>query len=61
MLVIQGEKDHHGTPAQVEAISRQVPTLVETVMVPDCGHAPHKEQEAAVFRVMMAYISRLLG
>ncbi len=61
MLVIQGEDDHYGTPAQVEAISRQVPTLVDAVMVPDCGHAPHKEQEAVVFKVMTAYISRLLG
>jgi pimeloyl-ACP methyl ester carboxylesterase len=61
MLVIQGENDNQGTPAQVEAISRQVTTVVEAVMVPDCGHAPHKEQEAAVFKVMMAYISRLLS
>ena len=61
MLVIQGEKDHHGTPAQVEAISRQVPTLVEAMMIPDCGHAPHKEQEAVVFRAMTDYISGILG
>ncbi len=61
MLVIQGENDNQGTPSQVEAISRQVPTLVEAMMVPDCGHAPHKEQEAVVFKAMMDYIARLLG
>ncbi len=61
MLVIQGENDNQGTPAQVEAISRQVTTLVDAVMLPDCGHAPHKEQEAVVFKAMMDYIARLLG
>jgi pimeloyl-ACP methyl ester carboxylesterase len=60
MLAIQGENDNQGTPAQVEAISRQVTTMVESVILPDCGHAPHKEQEAVVFRAMKAYISRLL-
>ena len=61
MLVIQGENDNQGTPAQVEAISRQVPASVEAMMIPDCGHAPHKEQKTVVFNVMTAFISRLLG
>ena len=61
MLVIQGENDNYGTQAQVEAISRQVPTLVEAVMVPDCGHAPHKEQKTVVLEAMIAYISHVLG
>jgi pimeloyl-ACP methyl ester carboxylesterase len=61
MLVMQGDDDHHGTAAQAEAISRQVPASEEAMMIPDCGHAPHKEQEAVVFNAMRTYISRLLG
>jgi pimeloyl-ACP methyl ester carboxylesterase len=61
MLVIQGEDDQHGSPAQAEAISRQVPASGEAMMIPDCGHAPHKEQEAVVFNAMKTFISGLLG
>jgi pimeloyl-ACP methyl ester carboxylesterase len=43
VLVIQGENDEYGTRRQVEAIAAQVGGRVETLMLPECGHAPHRE------------------
>lgn len=44
VLVIQGEDDHYGTRAQVEAIAGQVAGPAEPVILPGCGHTPHLEQ-----------------
>lgn len=45
-VVIQGEDDPYGSVAQVEAIRRQVKGTVRVLMLPDCGHAPFREQPA---------------
>ena len=44
MLVIQGEADPYGTIAQVDAVTRAVGGPSERLMIPECGHAPHKER-----------------
>jgi pimeloyl-ACP methyl ester carboxylesterase len=44
VLVIQGEDDHYGTAAQVDAIAGQVSGPAERLILPRCGHAPHLEQ-----------------
>ena len=59
MLVIQGEDDEYGTAAQVEAIARQAGAGAEVLMVPQCGHAPHREQEAVTFPAMVRFIMRV--
>ncbi|HEY2029929.1 MAG TPA: alpha/beta hydrolase [Myxococcales bacterium] len=56
ILVIQGENDEYGTLAQVDAIARQAPRA-ETLLLPDCGHAPHKDQPEAT----LAAIARFLN
>ena len=61
MLVIQGEDDHYGTPAQVEAIVRQAGAGAEVLILPECGHTPHKEQKDATFDAMVAFISRIFN
>ena len=43
VLVIQGDADEYGTTRQVDAIAAQVGGRVETVILPGCGHAPHRE------------------
>ncbi len=42
-LVVQGSADEYGTLAQVEAIAVQLGGRYEIVIVPDAGHAPHRE------------------
>jgi pimeloyl-ACP methyl ester carboxylesterase len=61
MLVIQGENDEYGTPAQVEAITRQAGAGAEVIMVPNCGHTPHREQEATTFQAMTRFISHVFN
>ena len=58
VLVIVGEDDQYGTPAQVAAIARGVHGPVEQLLLPGVGHAPHLERPdettAAVVRFVTA-------
>jgi len=56
VLVIQGEDDPYGTRAQVDAIARQVSGRVETLMLPKCGHAPHRDQPEATESAIVAFV-----
>jgi len=60
MLVIQGEDDKYGTPAQAECIVRQTGGDADMLMLPRCGHCPHKEQETATLEAMKRFILRVL-
>lgn len=55
-LVLQGEDDEYGTPAQVTAIARGVSGPVETALIPGCAHVPHHQAREDV----TARIERLL-
>ncbi|MDM8522955.1 alpha/beta hydrolase [Desulfococcaceae bacterium HSG8] len=59
MLVIQGEDDEYGTRAQPEAIVSQAGAGAELVMLPDCGHSPHRHQETATLEAMSCFISQV--
>jgi len=59
MLVIQGDNDEYGTFAQVEAIARQAGAGAEVLMMPDCGHTPHREQEAITLHAMARFITQV--
>jgi pimeloyl-ACP methyl ester carboxylesterase len=54
-LVIQGEQDEYGTLRQVAAIVRQVAGSVETLILPDCGHAPHRDQPQRVIAAVAEF------
>ena len=43
VLVIQGEEDEYGTARQWEAIQARIPRA-EVLLLPNCGHAPHRDQ-----------------
>lgn len=55
-LVIQGEDDEYGTTAQVDAIRRQLGAPCQTLLLPECGHAPHRDQPARVLAAMSDFI-----
>jgi pimeloyl-ACP methyl ester carboxylesterase len=61
MLAIQGENDEYGTSAQVDSIVRQAGSETEVFMLPDCGHSPHKDQEAATLKAMTDFIIDLFN
>lgn len=60
VLVVQGEDDEYGSWAHVEAIERQSGAPIQTLAVPDCGHAPHVEQRDVVLRTMADFVRRVL-
>jgi pimeloyl-ACP methyl ester carboxylesterase len=56
VLLIQGEQDDFGTLRQLEAIERQVQGPVQRLVLPDCGHSPHRDQRDLVLNVMTAFL-----
>ncbi len=61
VLVIQGEDDEYGTLRQVEAIREGVRGPVSTLVLPRCGHSPHRDHPDAVLSAMSEFVGRLLG
>jgi len=59
LLVIQGTEDEYGTTAQMEAITLQVSGPAKPLLIPNCGHTPHREARDATLREMKEFISAL--
>jgi pimeloyl-ACP methyl ester carboxylesterase len=58
ILLIQGEDDEYGTTAQLDAIKAGTRS-VETVMLPDCRHSPHRDQPEMVLDRIEGFIAGL--
>ncbi len=58
VLCIQGEQDQYGTIAQVQAIQASVPAT-EILMLPDCKHAPHRDQSALTLEAIAEFLDKL--
>ena len=56
-LVLQGRDDEYGTLAQVEAIAAALPQ-VETAVLNDCGHAPHRDAREQVLALSGSFVRR---
>ncbi len=61
LLVLQGRQDQYGTERQVATIVGKSSGQTRSVIVEDCGHAPHQEQPEKVLQVFAAYIGRLVN
>lgn len=59
VLLIQGEADEYGSAAQLAAIDRQTAGSCETLLLPDCGHAPHKDQRDDVLDAIARFVGDL--
>jgi pimeloyl-ACP methyl ester carboxylesterase len=57
-LVLQGEDDPYGTRAQVDAIARGA-SQVTPVLIPHCGHAPHRDAPEEVIARTRAFLASL--
>jgi pimeloyl-ACP methyl ester carboxylesterase len=57
-LVVQGEDDEYGTLAQVKAIKRRLPGA-QTLVLPNCGHSPHRDQPATTLAAISNFVSGL--
>ena len=61
ILAILGEDDEYSTPAQVEYVRRlaiHVPTFA-SLLLEECGHAPHRDQPAAVVAAVGKLVAAL--
>ncbi len=57
VLAIQGDDDEYGTIAQVEAVRAGVPAGARTLLLPDCGHSPHRDQPEQVLRAIAGFLA----
>ncbi len=60
VLVLQGLDDPYGTTKQVDAIAHHSGAPVAVELLPECGHAPHREQRDETLAVMSGFIRGLL-
>lgn len=59
ILVIQGEGDQYGTMRQLDAIAGMADGPVETMMLPECGHSPHRDRPDDVLAAMTRFVRNL--
>lgn len=55
-LVLQGREDEYGTQAQVDAVLRGVGAAAEAIIIPDCGHSPHRDQPGAMLDAIERFL-----
>jgi pimeloyl-ACP methyl ester carboxylesterase len=61
VLVIQGEDDRYGTLAQVDAVCAKVSGPAERLVLPRCGHAPHRDRPEETLAAAADFIRRARG
>jgi len=59
ILAVQGADDEYGTLAQVDGIRRRA-AQTEVVVIPACGHSPHKDAPRALTDTAIEFITRHL-
>jgi pimeloyl-ACP methyl ester carboxylesterase len=58
-LLVQGTDDEYGTLAQIDRIEQLAPGPVEHLVLDNCGHSPHRDQEAAVLAAIVSFAAHL--
>ncbi len=61
ILLIQGADDRYGTMAQVRAAEAECYCPVEPLILPGCGHAPHREKPNETLEAVAAFTDRIFG
>ena len=60
VLIVQGEDDPYGTVRQVEVAEEECYCPVDAVLLPGCGHAPHRDRPAETLETVGGFIERIL-
>jgi len=60
-LVLQGADDQFGTSRQLDLIKKTMPGVVDTVVIPDCGHHPHFESQQFVLDRSKRFVEEFLS
>ena len=61
ILQVQGRDDDQGSLAHVHVIEAGTGGVIETLILDDCGHAPHQDRRDRYLEVVVAFVDRLLG
>ena len=59
VLAIQGVNDEYGSLEQLDELGAYCRASVARFIIPNCGHAPHRENPAATLSAIHALINRL--
>lgn len=59
-LVIRGDNDRYGTHRQVRVAEQLHRGELKTLLMPNCGHVPHRENPAQTVEVIAAFCKPLL-
>jgi len=60
-LIVQGESDEYGTARQLEVASEQSGGPVDTLLLPECGHSPFRDQPEATLAAARDSIANLIA
>jgi pimeloyl-ACP methyl ester carboxylesterase len=58
-LLIQGRDDEYGTLAQLDRIEARANGPTSRLVLDNCGHSPHRDQEAAVIEAIVGFANSL--
>jgi pimeloyl-ACP methyl ester carboxylesterase len=61
VLVVQGEQDEYGTLRQLDAIEAGCSGPVTRLVLPDCGHAPHRDQPDETLMAMATFVRETIA
>ena len=61
VLVLQGNRDEHGSPQQVEYIVKEISGPSTAIMIADCGHVPHIEAGKPVIEATQRFLQNHLN
>lgn len=59
VLGLQGADDEYGTAAQLDALNEHCKGHVETAMLKNCGHAPHRDQPEMSLELIGKFVAQL--
>lgn len=59
-LAFQGIRDQFATPAQLDEIETRCFTPYQTMLLPECGHAPHLDQRDVVLEQTARFLAPLM-
>ena len=59
MLLIQGSDDEYGTLEQLDRIAARAHGPVSRLVLEQCGHSPHRDQEAPVLEAIVDFARNL--
>ena len=56
VLVMQGEDDQYGTLKQAESLESRCGGSVQTLILPECGHSPHRDHPETVLETTITFL-----